>query len=170
MSVEKKKSRWFFLKSRSRKPHRIENRFKDNPEMEKLYRKADDYMVRAKPFLREDFNLSDFAEGVYTNKTYLSRSINMGAQKGFRVYLNGYRIEHACALMAENPRLTVKEIARKSGFKSSVSFNDAFKKAKGMTPGAYLKNIKEERGQSLSNSPEEDRQSSDPSSSQGGRN
>lgn len=170
MSVEKKKGSWFFLKSRLRRPHRIGDRLEDYPGLEKLYRKADDYMSRAKPFLCESFSLSDFAEGVYTNKTYLSRSINMGAHKGFRVYLNGYRVEHACALMNENPRLTVKEVALKSGFKNSVSFNDAFKKAKGMTPGTYLKNIKEEKGRSLSNSPEEDRQSSGPSSSQDGRN
>ena len=142
MSVEKKKGRWFFLKNRSVKFRKVDN--EDNSEYDRLYRKADDYMYTAQPYLCEDFSLTDLAEVIYTNKTYLSRSINRGAHKSFPLYLNGFRIEHAIALMDENPHLTVKEVALKSGFRNTVSFNDAFKKERGMTPGAYLKKKREE--------------------------
>lgn len=145
MSVEKNKSRWFFLRNRFGRLRKVDNGLEDNPEFEKLYRKADDYMNTVQPYLCEDFNLSDLAEVIYTNKTYLSKSINKGAHKSFPDYTNGFRIEHAIALMDENPHLTVKEVARKSGFSNTVSFNDAFKKERRTTPGAYLKKKRGEK-------------------------
>lgn len=145
MSVEKNKNRWFFLRNRSGKSHKTDNGFEDNPEYERLYRKADDYMNTAQPYLCEAFNLSDLAEVIYTNKTYLSRSINRRAHKSFSDYANGFRIGHAITLMDENPHLTVKEVAVKSGFRNTVSFNDAFKKERGMTPGVYLRRKRAEK-------------------------
>ena len=145
MFVEKKKGRWLFLKKSLRKSRKLGNEQEDNQKYERIYRKADDYMYTAQPYLCEDFSLTDLAEVIYTNKTYLSRSINSRAHKSFPLYMNGFRIEHAIALMDENPHLTVKEVAKKAGFSSTVSFNDAFKKGKGMTPGTYLKKRREEK-------------------------
>ena len=51
-------------------------------------------------------------------------------------YVNTLRLHHACALLKSTER-TVKEIALGCGFSDISTFNKAFRKAYGISPGEY---------------------------------
>ncbi len=112
----------------------------DGDELEKarnLFEKLTWIMVSRRPFLDPDYSLQDLSDTAYINKTYVSRTINTVSGKNFRQFVNGYRVQYAMELLEDNPRLTVRELAEKSGFHSSVTFTMAFKLNIGETPGEY---------------------------------
>ena len=53
-----------------------------------LYDRCCRYMAERKPFLVESFSLGDLARVLYTNKVYLSKTINYYSGKNFRNYVN----------------------------------------------------------------------------------
>lgn len=110
--------------------------------MESLFRKVKSVMEEDRPYLREDFSLYELSATVFTNKTYLSRTINAMTGNNFRQFVNGYRVRYSIGLMEANPQSKVNELAFQSGFHSTVTFNMAFKLNTGMTPGEYIQRIR----------------------------
>ena len=58
--------------------------------------------------------------------------------KGFADYVNDLRVDKASSLLLNGDR-TIADIARECGYKTVPYFNRAFKRSKGVTPGAYRK-------------------------------
>lgn len=114
----------------------------DLEEMKELMERVDAVMRTDKPYLSESYCLMDMAATVYTNKTYLSKTINLLTGKNFRQYINSYRIEYAVKLMQDDHRLRVAELSVLAGFHSAVTFGMAFKLNMGETPGEYLQKLK----------------------------
>ena len=94
-------------------------------------------MTEKKPYLVTSFNEGDLASALFTNKVYLSRTINHYSGRNFRQYVNYYRVMYATELMKKDRHLKVTELALKCGFNSVVTFNAAFKLNMNMTPSAY---------------------------------
>ncbi len=92
-----------------------------------------------KLFLQPKITLTDVAETVCTNRTYLSMAIHQKYEKSFYDFINAYRVEEACRLMAvmADNHCTMAELADRSGFNSISTFNRHFVKLKGKTPKAY---------------------------------
>lgn len=109
----------------------------DMEKMQDIYGRVLRIMEKNRPFLDADYSLQDMANAAFTNKTYISRTINTISGKNFRQFVNGYRIRYAIELLDGNPRLTVGQLADMSGFNSSVTFSMAFKLNMGETPGEY---------------------------------
>ena len=107
--------------------------------MDSLYKRIVSYMESKKPFLDSSFDMADMTKDLYSNKLYLSRTINIMSGRNFRQFVNNYRIRYAMNLMKQNPRLKVQEISGMSGFNSVVSFNMAFKVNLGKTPSEWMK-------------------------------
>mgnify|MGYP002623088920 FL=1 len=105
--------------------------------MNSIYGKVLRYMDSKKPYLQESFTIEDLADAVFTNKVYLSKTINYFSGRNYRQFINYYRVNHAKALMQKDRHLKVVEIAMMSGFHSVVTFNMAFKLFTNMTPTAY---------------------------------
>lgn len=59
-------------------------------------------------FLKSDLTIETLADVLNTNRSYLSVSINRFCDKGFSVWLNNFRIQHAEQLMRENPSIALK--------------------------------------------------------------
>lgn len=59
----------------------------------------------------------------------------------FSEYLNERKIRWVCELLAD-PTLKIYEIAERAGYRNILYFNRLFKRATGMTPGAYRKRHK----------------------------
>jgi AraC-like DNA-binding protein len=80
--------------------------------------------------------ISEVANAVGTNRTYLSAYLNSVLHTTFYDYINGYRIEYISKklLEEESPSKTIEEIAELSGFNSTTTFRRAFQKKTGMTP------------------------------------
>ena len=66
----------------------------------------------------------------------MSNYFNRDAATTFYDYVNTYRIEYACTLLAD-PAIPVQEVAEKSGFSGASVFSRVFAKHKGCTPSAF---------------------------------
>ncbi len=67
--------------------------------------------------------------------------INRHFQKNFFEFINGYRIDEAKKLLANEKyeKVTIIEIMAQVGFNSKATFNTFFKKLVGVTPSQYRK-------------------------------
>ena len=107
-----------------------------------LYDRCCRYMADRKPFLVESFSLGDLANVLYTNKVYLSKTINYYSGKNFRSYINYYRVMYAMELFRKNKSLTVSELGSLSGFHSGTTFNQAFKAVMQESPSTWCARLR----------------------------
>lgn len=107
-------------------------------KMKALYKKVLDYFEEKKPYLDEEVSLDDISRCLYTNKAYLSKTVNVLSGQNFRQFVNYYRVEYAIELIRRDPHLKVEELAMMSGFHNTVSFNMAFRLFKGKTPSEWI--------------------------------
>jgi len=110
----------------------------DDQKMSRLYSHIIAYMEDGEPYLDEKFSLKDMAQAMYSNKVYISKTVNVMSGRNFRQFINYYRVNYAAELMKKDPRMKVVEIATMSGYHNVVSFNQSFKYFMGETPSAYL--------------------------------
>ncbi len=89
-------------------------------------------------YLSPRLSLSDLANTMGTNETYLSRTINQGLGLSFNQYINQWRVEHAKQLIKQ-PHRSLLNLAMDSGFNSKATFNRVFKTSVGLTPSQYKK-------------------------------
>jgi two-component system response regulator YesN len=82
--------------------------------------------------------LTLLSETFHINPSYLCKLFRDRMNKSFVYYLNEVRISHARQLLAGS-RLSVDEIADRTGFNNANYFVRVFKKATGMTIGEYRK-------------------------------
>ncbi len=86
-------------------------------------------------------SLADLAKRLNTSAHHLSQVINEKKGGSFYEMIARYRVHMAKDLLrnSDTQRLTIIEIAEKTGYNSKSAFNTAFKKMTGMTPSAYRK-------------------------------
>ena len=84
----------------------------------------------------EPLTLSQVADSVYINHTYLSRVIKGELGMGFSDLLNLIRIENAKKFL-KDPSYNINRIAEMVGYSSPQYFNHSFKKIVGITPWQY---------------------------------
>ena len=89
-------------------------------------------------FLESSLTISDVCERLNTNKTYISRLINSTYKMPFPDLINTLRVDYAERYITEHPNARQSDIARACGFSSASSFNNVFKKIKGVTPKIWL--------------------------------
>lgn len=110
----------------------------DNRKMNDLYKRVINIMAEKKPFLNGDFDMDELAQIMFSNKLYLSKTINIMSGKNFRQFVNGYRVSYAIDLMKKDPRMKLLSVAEMSGFHSTATFNMAFKLNTGSTPTEWM--------------------------------
>ena len=121
--------------------------------MTRLYERVVTLMEQKLPFLDEEFSLDDLAGAVFTNRGYLSRTINILSGRNFSQFVNYFRVRYGVELIRKDPRLRLINVAQMCGFHSSPSlwqqtqpsFNAAFKVNMGETPSAFLERLRGER-------------------------
>ena len=59
-------------------------------------------------------------------------------------FLIRYRINEACSIL-KNSDLSISEVAVSTGFSDPLYFSRAFKKVKGISPRAYLKEVQQRK-------------------------
>lgn len=144
---------------------------RQNLQYKSLFDRITAYMDERKPFLESDFTLEDMARAMFTNKSYLSRVINICTNMNFSQFVNKYRIMYAVSLYKKDPKLKMTELSAMSGFSNKVTFNMNFKLfMDGKTPKVwcdeYLDSVRAQKRPSSSTGREPRRAL--PSSSQGG--
>lgn len=119
-----------------------------------LKQRLRDIMSNEAWFKVPGLTLSDLAEKLETNKTYLSQAIN-SEYGNFNEYLNRFRVIEACRLIQNglDPRLSIDHLYSEVGFSSRSVFYDAFKKFTGVSPSRFRQvNSKEASNKSKINS------------------
>ena len=102
-----------------------------------LYDRCCRYMVERRPFLVESFSLQDLANVLYTNKVYLSKTVNRFSGRNFKQYVNYYRVMYSMELYRKNMSLRVSELALLSGFRSETAYLRNFKIVMGELPSHW---------------------------------
>lgn len=99
------------------------------------------YMENEEPFLDSDLKLPDLASALSISPHHLSQLINQGLQTNFFDFVNRYRVKAAQQKLLDPGyrHLTLLGIALEAGFNNKSSFNRAFKKHTGMTPGEFVR-------------------------------
>lgn len=89
-------------------------------------------------YLDPNLTLQSLATTIGTNRTYLSRYLSEVKETNFYDYINQLRIhQKSVPLLADENKYTLDYIALKSGFNSLSTFQRAFRKYKGVTPGQF---------------------------------
>ena len=103
-------------------------------------------MEQGKRFLNSDLTLQDLTDELQTNRQYVSETLNSHLGKNFYDFVNDYRIAEFQRLCQDPAcrHLTILALAYDSGFNSKATFNAVFKKKTGLTPSAYLRQVKPE--------------------------
>ena len=97
-------------------------------------------MTDERLYLNPALSLSDLSSRVGTNRTYLSQYFSNVKRLTFYDYVNALRIEKmSIPLLVEHPEYTLDYIAKQSGFNSLSTFQRAFRKQTGTTPGNFRK-------------------------------
>lgn len=99
-------------------------------------------MLDEQLFLQPSITLTDVAERLHTNKTYISRMVNQSYNLGFPEVLNILRVDYAEQYIRKYPAANQEDIARACGFLSASSFNSTFKRITGYTPKVWAAHLK----------------------------
>lgn len=92
-------------------------------------------------FLKSDLTIETLADVLNTNRSYLSVSINRFCDKGFSVWLNNFRIQHAEQLMRENPSIVLKDLPEQCGYATTGTFVRNFKRCHNMSPSEFMNKL-----------------------------
>ena len=103
-----------------------------------LYEKLLKIMADDKPYLEPNLSLAGLAQRLEISPNQLSQIINQLAKVNFYDFVNKYRVEKFIQKANENKYFSLLALAFESGFNSKSSFNNIFKKQKGLTPSKYL--------------------------------
>ncbi len=103
-----------------------------------LYKRIMRVMETRKPYMDQDFDIYELAIMVNSNRTYISKVINMISGMNFRNWLANYRINLAKQYMMDNPQASMDEICMISGYSSRTSLFRHFKQLTGYTPIAWM--------------------------------
>lgn len=94
-------------------------------------------MITEQGFLNPSMTIDEIASRLNTNRTYVSKLVNIYYGMPFRDYLNGLRMDYAKQLMIDEPDAVIDYVAAKSGFQSSTQFIRKFREIEGTTPTVW---------------------------------
>lgn len=104
---------------------------------EKLSKSFSDVMLEQQWFLRPDLTIEELSSQLATNRTYISKLVNIQYGMPFRDYVNKLRIDYSKTLMLDEPDASIDYIAPKSGFNSASQFIRKFKELEQVTPTTW---------------------------------
>lgn len=84
----------------------------------------------------DDLSLDDIARRVASSRRQLQRAFSEIGNTTFREHLTQVRMDEA-ARMLEHRDLTVREVARRVGYRQPAQFAKAFRRRHGVAPSTY---------------------------------
>ena len=108
---------------------------------DELMQRVVQLMEQEKPYLSSELKVSDLADRLDVNSRTLSDCIRNSTGSTFANFINAYRIDHAKALMRQQPDMKISEVFLSSGFANETTFFRIFKAVTGMTPNEWKAKI-----------------------------
>ena len=90
--------------------------------------------------IQENISMSQVADALGYEYHYFSYLFNKYFSLKFKSFINQFRFQHACSLLADN-RKSISDVCFECGFETVRNFNRIFKELSGTTPSVYRKNI-----------------------------
>lgn len=128
-------------------PAAAEEKYRTNKvsveECKRLAEKLEAVMRKEKPYTHPDLKIAALAALIGTSSHTLSYLFNQHLNRNYYDYINDYRIAEFKRLVNkdEYARYTLSALAELCGFSSRASFFRYFKKATGITPNEYVRQI-----------------------------
>jgi len=118
---------------------------KDEPpaDLHRWISKLEKQLDTHQDYLAPDLKLADLADRIGANTSILSKVINAHYGKNFNDHINAKRCGAFMKRLhnGEHEQHTLLSLALDSGFNSKSTFNRAFKKQLGISPGQAVKNL-----------------------------
>jgi AraC-like DNA-binding protein len=97
-------------------------------------------MDKKKPYLNPEYQISNLSSDLGIPVHHCSYVLNYHMGKGFRDWVNGYRVKYFLQqLPLKRGTKTIEAIAMESGFKNVTTFYNTFKKETGQLPKEHTK-------------------------------
>ncbi|MEM9930624.1 MAG: helix-turn-helix transcriptional regulator [Bacteroidota bacterium] len=114
-----------------------------DPELRNWAEKLEERFAVHQDYLNPDLKLGDLAESIRTNSSVLSKVINSVYGMNFNDFINSRRCEAFLRAVqaGEHRQHTLLSIALDCGFNSKSTFNRAFKKHTGKSPGSVIRDL-----------------------------
>lgn len=116
----------------------------DQPvDIKRWVAKLENQLNTSHDYLAPDLKLADLADRIGTNTSILSKVINAHYGLNFNDFINSKRCEVFMLRLqnGEHKQHTLLSLALDSGFNSKSTFNRAFKKQMGISPGQAIKDL-----------------------------
>lgn len=111
----------------------------DDRAQRALLERIQEMMTGKQIYLTPGLKVTDVADALDTNRTYVSACINRQTGMSFSDYVNGFRVRHAQELLLQRDEsLTLAQVGLQSGFSGDTSFFRNFKKVTGQTPSEWM--------------------------------
>ena len=108
-----------------------------------LFSKFEKLMRTEKIYRECDITVDKIADRLGTNRSYLSRAINENSGMSFSQYINSCRIDEARHILSEADNdIQIKALAYELGFATPETFSSTFKRAIGMLPTKFRKEMR----------------------------
>jgi AraC-like DNA-binding protein len=104
---------------------------------DKIMESFQQVMISEQGFLNPSMTIDEIAKKLNTNRTYVSKLVNIYYGVPFRDYLNNLRLDYAKRLLMDEPDAVIDYVAAKSGFQSSTQFIRKFRETEGVTPTVW---------------------------------
>ena len=139
--IHRKQNKTIFSTNEDQAVERYANKKMSDDQVAPLTEKLRKTILENELYKNPDLKLHDVARKINVSSHQLSQLLNDNVGKGFAAYINEYRINEACELMAGTKGLKLEAIGYEVGFNSKSTFYAAFKKHKNMTPTLYREQL-----------------------------
>ncbi len=109
-------------------------------DLDKTVQRLMDIMSEEKAFADEELSLARLADELDIRPQQLSQLLNEKLDRNFCGFVNEFRIEEAKKMLLEEPDRSILSVGMAVGFNSATSFNLAFSRYEGCSPGTFRKN------------------------------
>ncbi len=117
----------------------------DRAQAQDIIGKAEALLNTDPQYTNPNFTLNDLSKLLDISPRYLSAAINQERKLTFYQFVNAFRVDMVKKRLSDpsSTNITLMGLASECGFQSSSTFNTAFKKATGVKPSEYRKQITE---------------------------
>ena len=112
----------------------------DSKGIAKTYLKVKEYVSRN--FTDKQLNVSSIGDYLNISSVYVSKIFRENSGLRLNEYINGLRIDYAKKLLKEHAKMRIAEVGEKSGFETTRTFLNVFKKMAGISPTEYRDYVK----------------------------
>lgn len=110
-----------------------------------LLHTLDQLMAEKETYKNPNLTLGELAKAVNLSSHQLSQLLNDNLGKNFTSFINEYRINAACKMIAADHPFSLEALGYEVGFNSKSTFYASFKKIMGTTPLLYKEGLRESK-------------------------